>query len=207
MGAVVLHCLRRRHWRVARSLPLALLRLACPSGSSLVHAVNRRLVSLAMAGMTKDEYRRLTATIARELAHDPRNVWPQALIEVRTAIGAGHTVAVVTASETGLAATYLSEIGLEPLQLFASTLQFSGRGPRLTDHNVGEQKVAVLLAAGIDLETATLYTDSVSDLPLARRVRQTILVNPSPRQRRTFVAELTRVKVVTWSPLDRTECV
>lgn len=198
MGAVVLHRLRRRPWRLATALPLALWRAACPAGSSRAHAVNRRLVSLALAGMTAGEYRRLTTTIARQLADDPTNVWPQALIEARTAIAAGHTVVVVTATETGLAGAYLAAIGLPALQLFASTLVFTGRRPRLSEHNVGDRKVAALVDAGIDLGAATFFTDSVSDLPLARHAHQTIVVNPSPRQARTFVAELTRVQVVHW---------
>jgi phosphatidylglycerophosphatase C len=197
MATLVRHRLRGQPPRVALVLPLALLaRLLRPAGNGRP-AVNRAIVRLALRGLTRADYDNLARATARELAAEPDNAPSTALQQLRVAAAAGQVV-VVTASEALLARTYLDEIGVPQVDLLASQLQGREGRPRLVPHNVGVAKVDALYRAGIDLADAHLYTDSASDLPLARRTATTTLVNPTRRLRRSFSRRVTNLQTAHW---------
>ena len=188
MGTLVVQRLRRHPTLLIAAVPLALLARIAPPPGRLKPAINRRLVALALRGLTESAYRKLAESTALTLASLPTNISVQALSEFEAARAIGRVI-VTTATEHHLATAYLHAIGLGPVELEASALTFDGRRVRLVPHNVGAAKVAELRAAGVELGAATLYTDSPSDLPLAQQVARVVLVNPSSRSRRIWPAD------------------
>jgi phosphoserine phosphatase len=59
-----------------------------------------------------------------------------------------------------------------------------------------ERARSLALAIGFDLEDATFYSDSYTDLPLLSLVREPIVINPDPRLAR--VAKERRWPVERW---------
>ncbi|GAA3481552.1 HAD family hydrolase [Streptomyces yanii] len=168
----------RPHRLVAATAPF-LLALAAPPDGALRPAMNRAIVALALRGMTRGEYEELAATTGQTMA-DRATVVGQAVARCKLARLQGPTI-VATASEATLARAFLDGVGLDDIPLVASQLEFAPRGPRLSTHNVGEAKLTAVRAAGFAPEDALFYTDSASDIPLARVARQTVAVNADRR--------------------------
>ncbi|PCE16108.1 hypothetical protein AUC47_09130 [Microbacterium sp. SZ1] len=185
MAALVLARLRTRPWLV---LPVAVLALAAalvPAAGALRPRCNRAVVHIVLSGVSEPEYARLAVRTARRLAARPDNVRPDVLAALRRAFDDGAGI-VITATERELAAAYLEALGVGGMPLLASRFRFSARGPRFADHNVGERKVETLEVIHPGAIVDTLYTDSSSDLPLARRSARTVLVDARPRSVREF---------------------
>ncbi|MCM3778855.1 HAD family hydrolase [Microbacterium hydrocarbonoxydans] len=185
MATLVLARLRTRPWLV---LPVAVLALAAalaPAAGSLRPRCNRAVVHVVLSGVTESEYTRLAVRVAQQLAARPDNVRPDVLAALRSAVADGVGV-VTTATELALAEAYLEALGVGGMPLLASRFRYSTRGPRFADHNVGERKAETLEEALPGASIDTLYTDSSSDLPLARRSGRTMLVDARPRSAREF---------------------
>ena len=197
MATLVTQATGRRTVRLVAAVPLVLLARMAPPHGRLKPAINRKLVALALYGVTESEYRGLADATAQRLAARPTNVPAQALSEFKAARRLGRVI-VTTGTERHLAATYLHAIGIRSVELQASALTFSGKGVRLTQHNVGSAKTTALRAAGVELPAATLYTDSASDLQLAQRVGRVVLVNPSSRSRRIMARQPIAVAISRW---------
>ena len=197
MAELVADRLRKAPFRFAAAVPLALLGRLLPAQGRLAPAVNRLLVRLALRGLDREAYEVLARRTAIDLAGLPGNVPAQAIAQVRSAATGGRTV-VVTGSERLVARSYLDAVGLPGVELIASSLRFDGSRVRLGYHVVGAAKVRELRRIGVDVARAMLYTDSSSDLPLARVVGSIVLVNPGRRAARVMVRELPTVRVVTW---------
>ncbi len=181
MASLVVRRLNQRPWRYLAAAPLVVGALVGSSTGSRRPRFNRALVRLALHGVDADRYAALVAsTVARLRTRENSSVVELAAARRTT----GRTI-VVTATETTLAASFLSAVGLHGIEVVGSSLAF---GPRdqvaLADHNVGEQKVTSMRRLGIDLEKATFYTDSASDLPLILATARTFLVDPSARSER-----------------------
>ncbi|MGW5781936.1 haloacid dehalogenase-like hydrolase [Streptomyces sp. NPDC003863] len=164
----------RPHRLVAATAPYALA-LAAPPDGALRPAMNRAIVALALRGMTQAEYEELAITTGRTMA-DGSKVVGQAVATCKLARLQGPTV-VATASEATLARAFLDGVGRDDIPLVASQLEFAPRGPRLTAHNIGAAKLTAVRTAGFAPEDAVFYTDSASDIPLARVARRTVAVN------------------------------
>ncbi|MGW2183044.1 HAD family hydrolase [Streptomyces sp. NPDC001732] len=184
MSSLVRARLATRPLRFAAAIPPFLLASAAPPDGALKPAMNRAIVALALRGMTRSQYEELAAATGRTMA--ARTAVAQAVARCRCARDRGPTV-VATASEESLARAFLDGVGLHGIPLAASRLDFTPRGPRLVTHNVGEAKVDAVRALGFVPEGALLYTDSASDLPLARIACRTVTVNAARRS----VAKLT----------------
>lgn len=175
MAHLVKTALARRPWRMPAALALLLCARAVPGHSCARAASNRALVRLALRGVPESHYLELVADTAHRLSDTSAD---QGLIDEAIAHRAsGARVLVVTATERSLAEAYLSVVGLEDVEVLASSISFRQQ-PRLDTHNVGPAKVEAARQAGADLSSALLYTDSSSDLPLMRAVREVVLVNP-----------------------------
>ncbi|MFB7915903.1 HAD family hydrolase [Streptomyces sp. NPDC056061] len=184
LSSLVRARLAARPPRFAAALPPFLLASAAPPDGALRPAMNRAIVALALRGMTRGQYEELAAATGRTMA--ARTAVGQAVTRCRRALDEGPTV-VATASEENLARAFLDGVGLHGIPLAASRLDFTPRGPRLVAHNVGEAKIDAVRALGFAPEEAVLYTDSASDLPLARVARRTVTVNAARRS----IAKLT----------------
>ncbi|MFB4351277.1 HAD family hydrolase [Microbacterium sp. CR_7] len=185
MATLVLARLRARPWLVLPVAVLALTAALAPAAGSLRPRCNRAVVHVVLSGLSEREYARLAVRTARQLAARPDNVGPDVLSALRRAAADG-TGIVTTATERTLAAAYLEALGVGGMPLLASRFRFSDRGPRFADHNVGGRKVETLEAIHPGAIVDTLYTDSASDLPLARQSRRTVLVDARPRSVREF---------------------
>lgn len=199
MATLVFARLRRRPWLAGSVALLALAAaLAGPTGR-LRPRCNRAIVHLALAGVSEEEYLQLADAVARRLAAREGNA-PETIVEALRESAAGGAVVVSTATERWLAQRYLAEIGITGVQVHASQLRFLADGARFAAHNVGEAKVDAFRAAFPDDRIAVLHTDSSSDLPLARRSTETVLVRPSRRTLRAFIRAGVAVRVAPPTP-------
>lgn len=196
MAALIVYVNRRRPWRVALVAPAVLCgQFASPSGRTRA-ALNRWAVRHALRGVSMPEYRSAAQAVARNLSRTADNFPAQARHALRAARAAG-PVWVATASEHTMAAAYLKQIGCGDLPLTASSLS-PGAEIHLVVHNVGESKVSALNAAGVQLAGAHLFTDSASDIPLARTCEHTTLVNPGSRSKRMFLSDGLSFSLARW---------
>lgn len=193
MAAVVLSRFARRPWRVLAAVPLFVASLLATDRGR--ERLNRALVALALRGLDRRRYLPLAARVGQRLGATAVN--ERAVQELVERAGAG-SVVVVTASEFHLARAFLDAAGLDRVRLIASQLAFDDHSPRLVIHNVGEAKVRRLRIERFPPEGAVLFTDSASDLPLARLAREVYLVNPGPRSARRVRAAVPGAVVVRW---------
>ncbi|WP_437830493.1 HAD family hydrolase [Sorangium sp. So ce1153] len=121
---------------------------------------------------------------------------------VRRHKAAGDLCAIVTGASRYASHPLARRLGIE--HLVSSVLEVDDRG-RFTGRAepplcFGEGKVAraraLAEAQGFQLEDATFYTDSISDLPLLELVAVPVAVNPDPRLRR--VAERRGYRIERW---------
>ncbi|MFE4950183.1 HAD family hydrolase [Leifsonia sp. NPDC056665] len=197
MGALVLGRLREHPLRLFAALPLFVAAQILP-GTSLRRArLHRVLVSLALRGLDRDSYIMLARRTGLRLAlrGSPNR---QAIAELKR-LASEHQVVVATASEFHLARAYIDAIGLPGVRVLASQLGFDGASPHLVVHNVGAMKVESLRTNGYNLHRFELYTDSTSDLPLARVANKTTLINPSRRSTRRFRSQIPSAEIHRWS--------
>ena len=197
MAALVLRVLRAHPWRFVPAVPLVVLALLCSPAGEIRPRANRALVRLALRGMSRPVYDRLARSVGADLAAARHShaepVW-QRLAHERSR----GRVVVVTASEHALARAYLDGIGLQGIELIASHLGELPGGLGLVHHNVGAQKVRGLRDRGVGVDEAVLYTDSASDLPLARATSETVLIGGGVRDRRLLRRD-SGVRLSFWS--------
>lgn len=196
MAALVVHLVARRPHRALLIAPVGLLAALLPLHGPHRPALHRLIVRLTLGRTNECDYLRSAHRVAAGLARKPENAPASALRAWQEAATAGDVV-VVTAAEQRMATHYLESLGIRPTRLVGSQLTFDTGRARWVTHNIGARKIDALLAAGVPIKTANLYTDSASDLPLARVVASVTLVNISTRSRRTFhTSGITRE--VTW---------
>lgn len=187
MASLVIRRLSRRPLRLLKAVPLFLLTLAAHPESSLKSSLNRRLVALALKGLSDAHYGLLATETGRNLAAKPGFINNHMLTLCQDAAAHGRTI-VVTASERRLARAFLDSAGLHGIELIASELGDHEQTLTLATHNVGAAKLARLTKAGINVARATFYTDSATDIPLAAAAAKTYIVNPGTRSRRRLQA-------------------
>ncbi|BCW44900.1 HAD family hydrolase [Arthrobacter sp. StoSoilB5] len=195
MAALISRRLAARPWRLVAAFPVFLIAVLSPSESTRRPRMNRLLVSIALRGMNRASYDRFAVEVARDLASGTAVV--HEAVEACRAASANGPTAVVTASEETLARAYMNFVGLAHVALLASRLDFPEH-PRLSHHNVAHAKVAAVKEAGFTLRCATLYTDSASDLPLAREVENTVIVNANARSTALLQSASRSHRSVNW---------
>jgi phosphatidylglycerophosphatase C len=169
-------------WLLLRGVPRLRIRMSRALGRS------------ALRGMTAGEYAVLAAEIGAELGGDPEWSIAAGVAAVSRHRSAGDEVVVTTGTEGLLARAFLDAVGLEGVELVATTIRFDGRIASYANHNMGQQKVTNLGGRGGDL----FFTDSDLDLPLARLSARTVLVNPDARLERAFRRLIPRLTVERW---------
>ncbi|MFJ9591071.1 HAD family hydrolase [Streptomyces acidicola] len=197
MASLVSGRLTTRPHRLVAAIAPFLLAQAAPPDGALRPAMNRAIVALALGGMTRREYESLAVATGQAMARRT-TVVERAVARCRLAGLQGPTV-VATASEATLARAFLDSLGLRDIPLAASRLDFTRRGPRLSGHNIGQAKVAAVQAMGFVPEQAILYTDSASDIPLARVARRTVTVNAARRSISKLAAVANEITHERWS--------
>lgn len=187
MASLVTRRLTLHPIRLLKAIPLFLLTLAVNPESNLKSSLNRKLVTLALKGLTDEEYGLLAVETGRNLAAKPGFTNNHMLTLCQNSAARSRTI-VVTASERRLARAFLDQAGFHGIELIASELGHHEQTLTLATHNVGAAKLARLTKAGIDVARATFYTDSAADISLAVAAAKTYVVNPGPRSRRRLPA-------------------
>ncbi|MBX3251328.1 MAG: HAD-IB family phosphatase, partial [Myxococcales bacterium] len=105
--------------------------------------------------------------------------------EVERRRAQGYVPVILTASTPYAAAPLARDLAIEHVlstELEVERGQFTGRCRTLA-YGQGKVHLAEAWAErhGVDLDTSVFYTDSVSDLPMLRRVGERRVVNPDPR--------------------------
>ena len=162
--------------RVARWMALYSL------GAIDAEAVSRRALE-SVAGRAEDEFR---SELAEWYAKSIRpHVTAHARAEVERRTAAGDLVVILSASTPYIVQPLASDLGIE--HTLCSILEvaegrFTGRCVELC-YGASKVRFAERWAAdhGIDLDQSSFYTDSVSDVPMLRRVRDKRVINPDPR--------------------------
>lgn len=185
MASMIFARLRVTPWLAVPVAVLALAAALAPATGIIRPRCNRAIVHIALAGMSRSEYIHLAGTVAEVLAVRVGNTAPKILAELRRTHREGSGF-VTTASEYHLAAAFLRLLGVDGIPIHASEFHFSATGPRFVRHNVGDAKADARLRSSTQPQINTLYTDSASDLPLARLSAHTVLVGPSARSVRAF---------------------
>lgn len=191
LTALVVARLRRRPIAAFASLP-AIIRRTASRDPERRAELGRRLFARAFAGVDIGEFRGSARTLGAGLA---RWAIPDGAARLLDHRAAGATVVVATASERHVVEGFLSAAGIVPDLLLASEVD-DAAPLRLATHLVGEAKLAALRAAGVSLDGALFYTDSIADLPVARAAGRTVLVNAATPTRGAF-ADL-EVESVSW---------
>lgn len=169
---------RRGWWRVLVAL------LASPWLFALLlvrrRLPRRTLVHIALLGLGERGYGRAAERYADRLARRPRQFLRDGLLALRRHQAAGDRVIVVTGCEQRLVSRLLDQLGLENLEVLASTLKPGLLGMRLRQHNLGAGKAQALAAEGM-AACAIAYGDSLHDLAMFRMATEAVLVNGAPK--------------------------
>lgn len=195
MATLITQQLRKKPLRILAVGPIYAVALIAGSHRALSARANRLAVRLTFMGLNDHEYRVLAATAGRQFANRPGFIREDVAELYRTARTTSRVV-VVTASEFHLVEALLAACGIHDVELVASRLSFWNRIPHLVLHNVGAEKIRTLHAAGVRIESATFYTDSASDLPVALMTARTIIVRPGKRSRRRLLAALPGAHII-----------
>ena len=135
-------------------------------------------------GRTPEE---MAPLVERHFAERVRpSVFPQAKTEVRNLVTAGRPVAALTATNRMVATPVCRGIGIHDViatELDTSDGRFTGRIQGA--YCIGEGKIAraeaYCLQRGFSLDRAVYYGDSVSDIPMLKRVGFPVAVNPGEK--------------------------
>jgi HAD superfamily hydrolase (TIGR01490 family) len=114
----------------------------------------------------------------------------------------GDVVAIVTGASPYAARPLARRLGIP--HVVASDLEVDAKGlltgrydpPLCYGHGKIERASRLAATLGFDLDEATFYSDSFTDLPLLERVREPVVVNPDPRLAR--VAKKRGWRVERW---------
>jgi HAD superfamily hydrolase (TIGR01490 family) len=116
-------------------------------------------------------------------------VYPAMAATVEAHRSAGHVPAILTSATRYLAEPLAADLGIR--HLLVTTLvvrdgRFTGEAVRPVCYGPGKTYWAERFAEseGIELDRSYFYTDSISDLPVLKRVGEPRVVNPDPLLRR-----------------------
>lgn len=168
----------REWWRkglVLLSLPWLLLLLPFSW-----RRVLRVLVHIGLLGIDGNRYHELARTFAATLVHRPRQFIREGLRVMRQHQIAGDRVIIVTGCEDTLARGVLEGLGIDGVEVLASSLRQGRTGMRTGWHNLGRRKTTLLAQHGINA-CQVAYSDSSRDLPMLAVAEQAVLVNATPK--------------------------
>lgn len=201
-GVFLRHLITGRRLRHAVALVSAPLWLPALLAAPTRLAAEQYLIWLAAAGMDEDAF----AAAARDFAE--RYAGPGAgrvaapgLARVRQHLVAGDRVIVATGCAEPLAREMCAVIGLDDVEVIASTLVRRQWGPpRRVVPARGAAKVNALAGAGVVLPLEDAYSDSFTDLPLLQAARVAHVVDPTDRDRTRLRRALgADVEVLRWA--------
>lgn len=164
----------------------------------------RYLVWLAAVGMDEDAFAAAAGDFAAHHAGaSAGRTAAAALARVRQHEAAGHRVIVATGCAAPLAHQVCAVIGLDGVEVVASTLVRRRWGlPRRAVPVRGEGKLRALQAAGVRLPVDHAYSDSLSDLPLLSAARTAHVVDPTARDLARLRRELGEdVDLLRWAEI------
>ncbi len=159
----------------------------------------RVLVRIALLGLGEQRYRLAAHAFAASLARRSRHFSRDGLRNLRQHQMRGDRVIVVTGCEHTLVSSILRELGLDNLEVLASTLRPGRFGMRPLRHNVGPRKVQALAEHGVSTWHVA-YGDSMYDVAMLKPAAEAVLVNGTPALCKKVEKALGRaVSRVEWS--------
>ncbi len=159
----------------------------------------RVLVRIALLGLGEQRYRLAAHAFAASLARRSRQFCRDGLRRLRRHQAQGDRVIVVTGCEHTLVSSILQELGLDNLEVLASTLRPGWFGMRPLRHNVGQRKVQTLAEHGVSAWHVA-YGDSMHDVAMLKPAAEAVLVNGTPALCKKVEKALGRsVSRVQWS--------
>lgn len=181
-GAFLRHLITRHCLRLAAAVLTAPVWVPAFLVPPARLTAERYLVWLAAVGMDEGAFAVACQDFATQHAGpEAGRTAAAALIRVHEHLVAGDRVLVATGCAAPLAHQLCAVIGLEEVEVVASTLvRRRWSLPRAVPAR-GEAKLRALEAAGVRLPVDHAYSDSYSDLPLLRAARTAHLVDPTAR--------------------------
>jgi phosphatidylglycerophosphatase C len=172
------HLVVRRPWLAPRlAAPVASFSVAGERSGGRTAAA-RRILATAFDGRSLAEVHEVLQEVGRHLATALGVASRDALVALEAHRADGDRVVVSSAGMGVLIEAFLAAHGLPDLTVQASVLAEQGGRVVLAHHNYGHAKLRTLRSAG-HREVSTMYSDSLSDLPVLRAARVPTLVNPS----------------------------
>lgn len=147
-------------------------------------AASRRCSLAAFGGLRLSMLTALAEGVAARLV-EPRQLHEDGLALLRAHVAKGHEVVVVTATYERLAEQILARLDLPTVKVLGTTFEDDGTGLRMAHHNYGEGKSHKWLATQ-QFPPNRLYTDSWTDIPLAKLADVTTLIHASRATTRAF---------------------
>ena len=181
-GGFLRHLITRHRFRLAAALLTAPVWVPALLVPPTRLSAERYLVWLAAVGMDEDAFVAACQDFAAQHAGpEAGRTAAAALTRVHEHLVAGDRVVVATGCAAPLAHQLCAVIGLEEVEVVASTLVRHRWGlPRAVPAR-GEAKLRALEATGVRLPVDHAYSDSYSDLPLLRAARTAHVVDPTAR--------------------------
>lgn len=181
--------LLRQWWRVSLALLLGpVLALLFVTTRTRVHALSF-LVWLGTVGLTLSELEHLMDEhVASEFSSANDFVCAAAFAAFRAHQADGARMVIATGAVAALAHRVCLAIGLRDFVVVGSTLRPCLAGWIAQSHCFGQNKVRMLVDAGLGDSWDWAYSDSSSDIPLLACARTRLVVNPKPHHLRRFQA-------------------
>ncbi|ROP42896.1 haloacid dehalogenase-like hydrolase [Pseudokineococcus lusitanus] len=181
----LVHLLRRPPARAAVAVVTAPVWLPAFLLTPTRLAAERYLVWWAAVGMDDETFTARAARVAADHAGPlSGRATPAVIARLREHQGRGDRVVVATGCASPLAEHVCVALGLDDVEVVASTLTRTRWGlPRAVPAR-GEGKLRALASAGVTLPVDHAYSDSPTDLPLLRAARVPHVVDASPRHLR-----------------------
>ncbi|WP_414121416.1 haloacid dehalogenase-like hydrolase [Corynebacterium nuruki] len=175
----------RKPLRLVPAIPLAVRRFLSRD-EAFRRRAGVRIARIALRGLDDDEFTVRVTDFGRRVGAGRSWIRGSAVDRIRRQREHGATIIIATATERRLAAALLDRAGVPYDLLSASELSETPTGMDVTDHRLGERKVAALRELGVDIARAEFVTDSFSDLPTAREAESVILIGASRKTRQRF---------------------
>ena len=190
-----------RPGKVAAALPVLAVRKLGSRSIGVEGRTSRAMVRVAARGLSADEFDRRAGASGARQATRPGWVMETGIERLRRHLENGDRVVVTTGTEEHVAEAFLTGAGV-PLGPGGALLLASGyqdaAGRSRYRHNFAAGKLVSAALAGLDVEQAVFYTDSLADLPVARRARRVILIDPDRRTASVFQREVADLSIEFW---------
>ncbi|QVQ53297.1 haloacid dehalogenase-like hydrolase [Spiractinospora alimapuensis] len=199
--ALVVLRLRTSPARFLRALP-GIVAMVLGRGPETRKRAVHRITEVALSGLSEDDYSALARTVGARLGGDASWIRREIVERMRRQHAANTRIVVATATEQRLAESLLLQAQAPYDTISASQLAATPTGLRVADHRIGARKVEALRENAVPVAEAEFVTDSVTDLPTAKRAARVTLVGATRRTLERYLSEGLAVRVHSTGLVD-----